>query len=111
MGCLCSTQAKHWASPPPEGYEPLVAFKLCCLGVYVELLFWTADYANDIAQLITLALNGDWWFVVVSGGSIGLSSLITYHFVYNDHESGVLAAARASIARRGHGGLVQGAAR
>ncbi|CAE7731105.1 unnamed protein product [Symbiodinium sp. CCMP2592] len=47
----------------PEGYVPVVAFRFCPpSGIYFQLGMYLLDMVNDVVQIGTFLLHGDWWF-------------------------------------------------
>ena len=51
--------------PLPEGFTPLVTYKLCPPGgVYVLLFFWFLDNVADLVQVVTFVLHRDYGFAI-----------------------------------------------
>ncbi|CAE7724039.1 unnamed protein product [Symbiodinium sp. KB8] len=63
----------------PEGYDPVVAFKLCPPGgILLQLGIYIFDIINDVAQIGTFVYHGDFWFAAFMVVFIGLSLLRTF---------------------------------
>ncbi|CAE7251175.1 unnamed protein product [Symbiodinium sp. CCMP2456] len=62
----------------PEGYDPVIAFKLCPPGgIVFQLGIYIFDIINDVAQIGTFVYHGDFWFAAFMVVFIGLSFLRT----------------------------------
>eukprot|EP00439_Symbiodinium_sp_Y106_P073568 s2010_g13.t3 len=63
----------------PEGYDPVVAFKLCPPGgIMFQLGLYIFDIINDVVQIGTFVYHGDFWFAAFMVVFIGLSLLLTF---------------------------------
>ncbi|CAE7568051.1 unnamed protein product [Symbiodinium sp. CCMP2456] len=72
----------------PEGYEPVVAFKLCPPGgLFVELGVYLFDILNDAIQILTFLRHGDFFFAGFMVFFIVLNSLATIFQANKDSES------------------------
>ncbi|CAE7910751.1 unnamed protein product, partial [Symbiodinium necroappetens] len=68
--------------PIPEGYVPVFAFSLCPpSGIYFQLAVFLFDMVNDLLQIGTFLLHGDWWFGAFIAFFVLLSSLLTVAFM------------------------------
>ncbi|CAE7377921.1 unnamed protein product [Symbiodinium natans] len=80
--------------PLPEGFKPLVGFKLCPPGgVYLQLFFWLLDNVTDVIQIVTFVLHKDFGFAFFVGFFVAMG-LVYALFVMVQLESD-------SIANRG----------
>eukprot|EP00439_Symbiodinium_sp_Y106_P031134 s3092_g3.t1 len=71
--CRYSSNEVHAAS-----YVPVVAFSFCPpQGIFFELGIYFLDMVNDIVQITTFLLHGDWWFAGFMSFFVLLSLYIT----------------------------------
>eukprot|EP00439_Symbiodinium_sp_Y106_P071147 s123_g12.t1 len=92
----------------PEGYEPVVPFKLCPPGgLFLELGVYLFDILNDAIQILTFLRHGDFFFAGFMVFFIVLNCLATIFQANKDSESrqvlqpfSLLREAQRSLARK-----------
>ncbi|CAE6973356.1 unnamed protein product [Symbiodinium sp. KB8] len=87
----------------PDGYVPVVAFGFCPpSGIFFQLGLYLFDIVNDLVQISTFLLHGDWWFAAVLSFFIFLSLGLTIPKMWADSDLqrfDPLGEARLSLAR------------
>ncbi|CAE7528712.1 unnamed protein product [Symbiodinium microadriaticum] len=62
----------------PEGYQPVVAWRLCPPGgILLQLGIYIFDVANDVLQILAFVAHGDYCFAGFMFFFVGLNSVMT----------------------------------